>query len=365
MKALYWDGSGSLGWREEPEPTITAATDALVRPIAVSTCDLDQAIVHADTPVPGSEQPFAIGHEGVGEVLEVGPGVTGIRPGDIVAIAYHISCGACDRCHEQRPLFCRVSYDGTIATYGVPIGRDYGGLFSDLVRVPFADQALVRLPPNVSALEAVSVGDNLTDAWRTVAPHLAARPGSDVLILGSGSIGLYAANIAAALGARDVLYVDADQYRCELAERLGARTCELSGFDPHQHRYPITVNAAADASGGALRACLFATEPDGVCVNTSLHFSDPEVPLLYMFLNCLTLTGGLSHARANMPAVLAQIAGGRISPGLVATDVLDFETSAETMVGAGFKPVFVRAPVLAEPGRLLGGKRSGTSRPHA
>jgi threonine dehydrogenase-like Zn-dependent dehydrogenase len=352
MKALYWNGSGSLEWREDPEPTIVASSDALVRPIAVSTCDLDQAIVRAVTPVPGSEQPFAIGHEGVGEVLEVGAAVTTLRTGDLVAISYHISCGVCDRCEDHRPLFCRSSYDGAIATYGVPIGRDYGGLFSDLVRVPFADHTLVRLPPSVSALDAVSVGDNLTDAWRTVAPYLATRPGADVLILGSGSIGLYAVDIARALGAGEVCYVDADPSRCELAQRLGADVCTPAKFDPAERPYAITVNATPDASGGTLRTCLLATEPDGVCVNTSLHFIDPKVPLLHMFLNCLTLTGGLSHARANIPAVLALIAGKRISPSLVATDVLAFETAAEAIVGAGFKPVLVRDPIVAPVERL-------------
>ncbi|MGD1059084.1 MAG: hypothetical protein ABR992_16900, partial [Solirubrobacteraceae bacterium] len=64
MKALYFDGSGGLEWKDDPTPVIQHATDALVRPIAVSTCDLDQAIVNGPQPVPGSEQPFAIGHEG-------------------------------------------------------------------------------------------------------------------------------------------------------------------------------------------------------------------------------------------------------------------------------------------------------------
>jgi alcohol dehydrogenase len=348
MRALFWNGAGALEWREQPEPAITARGDALVRPIAVSTCDLDQVIIHADKPVPGSEQPFAIGHEGIGEVLEVGPGVRSVKRGDLVAISYHISCGACDCCCDRRPLFCRASYDGAIALYGVPIGADYGGLFSDIVRVPFADHTLVPLPPNVSPLEAVSVGDNLTDAWRTVAPYLARRPGADVLIRGNGSIGLYATDIARALGAGEVRYVDTDASRCELAERFGARASLAEDFDPETRRYAITVNAAADPTGGALRACLLATEPDGTCVNTSLHFTDPEVPLLHMFLNCLTLTGGLSHARANMPAVLGLIAGGRIHPRLVATDVLGFDTAADSIADAGFKPVLVRDPSMAE-----------------
>jgi alcohol dehydrogenase len=354
VKALYWNGAGALEWREDPDAAVVLATDALVRPIAVSTCDLDHAIIHADTPVPGSEQPFAIGHEGVGEVLEVGDAVTSLRPGDVVAISYHISCGACDRCREQRPLFCRATYEGAIAMYGIPVGSDYGGLFSELVRVPHADQSLVRLPPSVSALEAVSVGDNLTDAWRTVAPYLARRPGVDVLILSSGSIGLYAADIARASGAGLVRYVDADSARCELAERFGASVCAPGELDPHEHLYAITVNATADGTGDAIRTCLLAAEPDGYCVNTGPHFSDPPVPLLHMFLNCLTLTGGLSHARSNIPAVLSMISGARISPSLVATGVLDFDSAAYTMQGAGYKPVFVREPVLAPAERLAG-----------
>jgi len=109
VKALYYDGAGALQWREEREPAIEDAADAIVRPLAVSTCDLDQAIIHSEEPVPGSEQPFAIGHEGVGEVIEIGPGVCGVKPGDLVAISYHISCGRCDRCAEELPLFCRAS----------------------------------------------------------------------------------------------------------------------------------------------------------------------------------------------------------------------------------------------------------------
>jgi len=354
MRALYWNGRDALEWREDAEPSIVEPTDALVRPIAVSTCDLDQAIVHAKEPVPGSEQPFAIGHEGVGEVIDVGPGVRTLRSGDVVAICHHLSCGACDRCIDQRPLFCRTTNDGAIAIFGVPMGAEYGGLFSDLVRVPYADQCLLPLPPNVTAVEAVSVGDNLADAWRTVAPFLSQRPGADVLILGSGSIGLYATDIALALGARDVRFVDADDSRRALAESLGASVRPPSDFDPHEKGYAITVNATADTSGSTLRTCLLAAEPGATCVNTTPHFADPALPVLHMFLNCLTLTGGLSQARANMPAVLALLASGRISPQRVATAVLPFETAANAIPTAGFKPVFVRDPIAAPASRLKG-----------
>ena len=132
----------------------------------------DQAIVHAKEPVPGSEQPFAIGHEGVGEVIDVGPGVKTLRPGDVVAICHHLSCGTCDRCLDHRPLFCRTTNDGAIAIFGIPMGAEYGGLFSELVRVPFADQCVLPLPPNVTVRRAFPLAES---ACAAVPKPLASR----------------------------------------------------------------------------------------------------------------------------------------------------------------------------------------------
>ena len=97
MKALYFDGSGRLEWKDDPTPIIQAQTDALVRPIAVSTCDLDQAIVNGPEPLPGSEQPFAMGHEGVDAWRSIAPHLKR-QPGGAVLIMSQGSIGlyACD-----------------------------------------------------------------------------------------------------------------------------------------------------------------------------------------------------------------------------------------------------------------------------
>jgi threonine dehydrogenase-like Zn-dependent dehydrogenase len=344
VKALYYRGSiGGLEWREDPKPEILAPSDALVRPIAVSTCDLDQAIVH--TTVPGAEQPFAIGHEGVGEVIEVGAAVTRLRPGDVVVIPYHLSCGACDRCNDDLPLFCRETAAEALAVYGVPVGADYGGLFSDLVRVPFADHGLVRLPPSVSPLDAVSVGDNLTDAYRAIAPRLRARPGSDVLIMSAGSLGLYAADIARAYGARVVRYVDSSARRRELAEHFGAEVSAPDAFDPGEHEHAISLVTHGNVD--ALRAAILATGPGGAVENLGFHFADVPLPVAAMHFKCMTFRSAMSNARPLIPEVLALVASGRISPRLVQTAVLPFEEAAEALPGAGFKPVFVRDPQIS------------------
>jgi threonine dehydrogenase-like Zn-dependent dehydrogenase len=339
VRALYYrGGAGGLEWRERPQPEIVDPTDALVRPIAASTCDLDQAIVH--TTVPGAEQPFAIGHEAVGEVLEVGMAITRLRPGEVVVIPYHLSCGACDRCGEDLPLFCRKTAADALAVYGIPVGEDYGGLFSELVRVPFADHNLVKVPPSVAPLDAVSVGDNLTDAYRVIAPRLRARPGSAVLIMSGGSIGLYAADVARAYGARLVRYVDASAQRCELAEEFGAKVSTLQAFDPSEHQYEISL--VTHGSVDALRAALLATAPGGEVENLGFHFTDVSLPVAAMHFKCLTFRSAMSNARPLVPEVLALVASGRISPTRVHTAVLPFDEAADALPTAGFKPVFVR-----------------------
>jgi threonine dehydrogenase-like Zn-dependent dehydrogenase len=342
MQALYYDGAGELEWREDPEPVVETPSDAIVRPLAVATCDLDQEIIHRS--VPGSEEPFAIGHEGAGEVIEVGDAVTSLRPGDLVSIPYHLSCGQCDRCTKELPLFCRQTAAEALAVFGFPVGPDNGGFFSDLIRVPFADHSLLRLPPSVSTLDAVSVGDNLADAWRMVAPHLAEAPGTDVLILGSASIGLFAVDIARACGAGRVRYVDADEQRLELATDFGAEASSRSDFSPEAEEFGLTVNATNDTSGESLRTALLATAPGGRCESSVFHFDDPALPLFMMHLKCLTMRSALSNARSVMPDVLELLSSERISPRRVVTDVLPFEAAAEELPKAGFKPVFVREP---------------------
>ncbi len=337
MRSLYYNGHGGVEWRDQEPPVLYEPTDALVRPIAVTTCDLDQAILKGA--VPGSETPFAIGHEGIGEVIEIGDAVTGIAPGDVAVIPYHLSCGHCDRCLQGVPLHCRLTATDGLAVYGLPAGPDHGGLFSELVRVPFASHSLVALPAGLTPVQAVSTGDNLTDAWRAVAPHLKDRPGADVLVLSTTTTGLLAADIARACGAGRVRYLDRDLTRLELAETLGAETGTLADFNPDEHEYDITINASD--SKRALRSALLATAPGGHCESMAFHFTDVPLPLLAMHLKCIHFRTSLCNARPHIPDVLELLAGGRIHPELIQTDLLPFDTAAETLLAAGEKPVYV------------------------
>src|ERR687892_1856076 len=106
MDQLFFIGRGRVEWRDIPEPDLVDASDALVRPIAVATCDLDTMLVHGDAPFQG---PFPLGHEGVGEVVAVGADVASVRIGDRVITPFQVSCGTCSRCIRGRTAHCEAT----------------------------------------------------------------------------------------------------------------------------------------------------------------------------------------------------------------------------------------------------------------
>lgn len=206
MRQLTFAEAGRYAWSEAPDPEITESGQALVRPLLVACCDLDVAVAHGQAPLPPG---YAVGHEGLAEVVAVGAGVSSVRAGDRVVVPFQISCGNCAQCRRGATGSC-----GSVplmAMYGLgPLaGLNGGGFMSDLVLVPYADAMLIGVPEAIPPIAIASLSDNIPDGWRTVGPHaaeLAALDPADrrVLVVGRQSIGLYAAAFAAALGA----YVD-------------------------------------------------------------------------------------------------------------------------------------------------------------
>lgn len=212
MQQLTYTSPQTLEWRESPAPKLRSDGAALVRPLAVATCDLDALIIEGASPFP---PPFALGHECVAEVLELGEEVRSFTPGQRVSVPFQISCGECSLC--RRGLTSNCATVPFMSTYGFgPAVEQWGGFLSDLVCVPYAEQMLVPVPDGLASTAVASASDNISDGWRTVAPALAAEPGAPVLVVGgagAGSIGLYAAGLAVALGSESVLYVDRDERR--------------------------------------------------------------------------------------------------------------------------------------------------------
>jgi threonine dehydrogenase-like Zn-dependent dehydrogenase len=337
MQQLTYTAPKALQWREVSEPQLSSDGAALVRPVAVATCDLDALIIDGVSPFP---PPFAIGHECVAEVLAVGDAVSSLQPGQLVCVPFQISCGSCDACRAGRSSNCEgVAF---MSSYGFgPAVERWGGFLSDVVCVPYAEHMLVPVPAGLDPAAVASASDNISDAWRTVAPALAEHPGADVLIVGgagAGSIGLYAAGLAVALGSESVLYVDADASRRETAARLGAQT--LAETPKRVGPYPITVDASADAEG--LGLALRSTAPDGICTSAAIYFGDPPaLPLLEMYTKGITFRTGRANAREAMPHVLDLAASGAIHPELVTTRVVPWSDGADALLEGGWTKLVI------------------------
>jgi threonine dehydrogenase-like Zn-dependent dehydrogenase len=327
MQQLTYTGPRELQWHDAPEPRLSGDGAALVRPLAVATCDLDAMIIAGESPFPA---PFALGHECVAEVIDAGDAVTSFQRGQLVSVPFQISCGACEPCRRGRTGNC-ASVD-FMSTYGFgPAVARWGGFLSELVVVPYAEHMLVAVPDGVAPAAVASASDNISDAWRAVAPPLQQEPGAAVLIVGgasSGSIGLYAISLALALGAQSVLYVDADDERRRTAEALGAQT--LAETPQRLGPFAVTVDSSADADGLAL--ALRSTAPDGTCTSTAIYFGEqPSLPLLEMYTKGITFKTGRAHVREAIPHVLGLAASGAIRPEQVTTRTVAWDDAADAL----------------------------------
>jgi alcohol dehydrogenase len=331
VRQLTYVEPGRLEWWDVDKPRLAGDREALVRPVCVATCDLDAMLIRGQTPY---QPPLAFGHECVAEVVE------GEGEGSLVSVPFQVSCGECEACTRGNTGNCTAVPRLSMFGFG-SFGGDWGGFMSDLVRVPYADHMLVPLPAGVDPAAAASVSDNVTDAWRTVGPHLDERPGAAVLVVGgAGSIGVYAAGIAVALGAETVDYLDSNEDRLERARAMGANAIE----GPYPERagpYPITVDSSADRAG--LACAIRSAESDGVCTSTGIYF-EPEtpLPLLEAYTKCMTFHTGRVHARPAIPRVLELIESGRLEPELVTSRTVAWEDAADALAEHDSKLVLSR-----------------------
>lgn len=338
MEQLTLVEQGKIAWHDVPAPRIEGPGEALVRPLAVSRCDIDLPYVTGLLPPP---RPFALGHECVGEVTEIGNAVRNVRVGDRVIVPFQISCGACGRCRRGHTGSCEAV--PFLSAFGLPLqAREWGGALSDLIRVPFADAMLVPAPATVAPWALAAAADNATDGWRCVAPHLAGRPGASVLVVAglAPSIALYTADAALALGASRVDVLSPNPEILAVAERIGAHPIE-SSFGGKQGPYDVTVDASVDPAGLAL--ALRSTDHEGVCVCPVYYFGESTpVPLGRMYTKGVHFHAGRCHARHELPAVATAIAAGRLHGDVIATRRVTWTEAVTAMAEAAVKLVIER-----------------------
>src|ERR1700690_3298805 len=213
MRALVYHGPGSKAWEEVPMPVIRDNTDAIVRVDCTTICGSDLHILKGD--VPEVTEGRILGHEAVGPVESVGAAVTTVAPGDRVLVSCISACGRCRYCREGR-------YGQCLGGGGWILGHLIDGTQAELVRVPFADTSLYRLPAGGRDEEILMLADILPTAYEVGVLNGKVEPGDTVAIVGAGPIGLAAIMTAKLHPPGRIIAIDLADARLEKAIEFGA-----------------------------------------------------------------------------------------------------------------------------------------------
>ncbi len=244
MQAVVFHGVGDIRLDDVREPTIKEPTDAIVRLTASAICGTDLHMVRGTM---GEMKPGTImGHEGVGVVEELGPGVRDFRPGDRVVIPSTIACGYCSYCRAGYFSQCDNANPsgrtaGTAFFGGPATTGPFDGLQAEKARIPFANVGMVKLPDEVTDDEAIMLSDIFPTGYFG-AKLAEIKKGDVVAVFGCGPVGQFAIAGAQLLGATRVLAVDSIPSRLDMARAQGAETINYEEEDP--------VEAIRELTGG-------------------------------------------------------------------------------------------------------------------
>ncbi|WP_433428190.1 zinc-dependent alcohol dehydrogenase [Nonomuraea sp. CA-141351] len=251
MKANCWMGRNTLEVLDVPEPRILNAHDAVVRVTSTAICGSDLHLL--DGYIPTVKKGDVLGHEFMGEVVEVGPEVANLRPGDRVVVPFPIACGRCFACEEGLYSICENSNPNAgmaeklmghapagIFGYSHMLGGFAGGQ-AEYVRVPFADVGPIKIEDDLPDEKVLFLSDILPTGYMG-AEMCDIKPGQTVAVWGAGPVGQFAVASAYMLGAGKVICIDRYPYRLEYARRAGAYTLNYEEVD--------VLDALRDMTGG-------------------------------------------------------------------------------------------------------------------
>jgi threonine dehydrogenase-like Zn-dependent dehydrogenase len=234
MRAVVFEDVGRVRLEDLPDPVIEEPGDAVMRVTLSAICGSDLHFFHGKAPMSPGE---GIGHEAVGVVEQVGPGVTGFAAGDRVVVAFDIACGACWFCERGQTQLCEDFRNLGAGAFGGGLA----GAQAERLRVPVADVNLLGVPDGVDDEAAIFVGDVLTTGWYA-ASIAEIDPEDTVAVVGLGPVGFCSVQAALAHGSGQVLALDRDPARLALAAAAGAVPIDVTA------RHPVT--AVAEATGG-------------------------------------------------------------------------------------------------------------------
>jgi alcohol dehydrogenase len=309
MKALVYHGPGSKAWEEVAKPVVQADTDAIVRVDAVTICGTDLHIMKGD--VPAVTDGRILGHEAVGTVEAVGPGVKNVRVGDKVLVSCITACGACRFCREGR-------YGQCIGGGGWILGHKIDGTQAEYVRVPFADTSTYPAPAGVSDEQLLMLADILPTGYEVGVLNGQVRPGDVVAVVGAGPIGLSAIMGARLYSPTHIVAIDKADSRLEAAKQFGADVVVNNDReDPAEVVAGLTDGLGADVAieaVGVPATFELATRlirPGGRVANIGVHGEPATLHLEELWIRDVTITTGLVDTYST-PTLLKLATAGQV-----------------------------------------------------
>jgi alcohol dehydrogenase len=310
MKALVYGGVGKRTLEDRPKAAIKEPTDAVVRILKTTICGTDLHIVKGD--VPSATAGRILGHEGVGVVEQVGAGVSSFHAGDRVLISCISACGRCESC--RKGMFSHCVYGGWI------LGNTIDGTQAEYVRIPWADTSLYHIPPHADLEALVMLSDVLPTGYECGVLNGRIKPGDSVAIVGAGPIGLASLLTAQFYAPADIILIDVDASRLEVARQWGAtRLVNSEGGNPVETVMQLTDNKGVDVAIEAVGIpatfdiCQGIVAAGGTIANVGVHGRPVDLHLEKLWDRNITLTTRLVDT-VSTPLLLKTVMAGRLKP---------------------------------------------------
>ena len=258
MKALCWHGKNDIRCDTVPDPRIEAPSDAIIKVTACAICGSDLHLFNGF--MPGMQSGDVMGHETMGEVVEVGAGVSKLKVGDRVVVPFTISCGECFFCKKGLFSGCERSNPEPNRSVASKLwGHSPAGLFgythllggyaggqAEYLRVPYADVGPIKVPSHLTDEQVLFLSDIFPTGYMG-ADFCEIQPGDTIAVFGCGPVAQFSIRSAFLLGAERVIAIDTVPERLALARQAGAETIDFMAEDVHERINQMTHGRGADA----------------------------------------------------------------------------------------------------------------------
>lgn len=310
MKALVYHGPDKLALEEKPTPKIEKPTDAIIKITRTTICGTDLHIRKGD--VPAVTDGRILGHEGVGIVEEAGGNVSLFKAGDHVLISCITSCGSCANCKKGMYSHCESG--------GWILGNTIDGTQAEYVRIPFADNSLYPIPAGADEEALVMLSDILPTGFECGVLNGQVKPGDTVAIVGGGPIGLAALLTAQFYSPAEIIMIDIDDNRLEVAKTFGAtRTVNNSDGKAVESLMALTAGKGVDVAIEAIGlpvsfdVCQSIVAAGGHIANIGVHGKPVQLNLDKLWSHNITLTTRLVDT-VTTPMLLKTVMSGKVQP---------------------------------------------------